>query len=88
MINDLYYPPAHNQNAIFFITRPVDHLHIPVDITAIRASLVHIHHTDLDVVAPGLHKLCLYAVHVGYVCGAEAAWTHFDFTQDALAVCS
>ncbi len=52
-------PPAHNRNAIFFITRPVDHPHRPVDITAIRASLIHMHHTNLGIVAPGSHKLCL-----------------------------
>ncbi len=33
-----------------------------VDITAIRASLVHMHHTDLGIVAPGSHKLCLQFV--------------------------
>ncbi len=42
MINDLSYPPAHNQNAIYnYPTRGSSAA--PTDITAIRASLIYIH---------------------------------------------
>ncbi len=65
MINDLYYPPTTHPHIIgmqflYYSTRGSSAS--PVDITAIRASLIHIHHTDLGIVAPGSHKLFLQFV--------------------------
>ncbi len=65
MINDLYYPPTTHPHIIgmqFFYYSTRGSSASPVDITAIRASLIHMHHTDLGIVAPGSHKLCLQFV--------------------------